>query len=309
LSGIEPEMKITDVHAHLYHPDWYPVPFQRQLAIGYLERRRKSVSPESVDRELVGLNRLLSDKEGDVCLQIMDKVGIEKRALLVIDWGLELGEPACTIREINEAVLGVCRRHPDRLTGFASVDPRRKDATALLAWAFDTLGAAGLKLHPTSHEWTLEDERVFALIEVAAEHSAPVMVHSGRTVNPLCSHHCQPDALLRLAARFPAVNLIAAHSGFSEWPAFGAEAPSNLFFDISAWQERIAESGDGVKDEIKQLVARYPGRVFFGTDAPFCGYNLAFSETKWVATVRECALSVGADAERSVLSGSVLLPY
>lgn len=299
-------MKITDVHAHLYHPDWYPLQFQKQLALGYLRRRQRPVLPGAAESELVALNRVLSDKDGSICLQVMDKVGIEKRVLLVIDWGLELGEAACSIREINDAVLNVCRRHPDRLIGFAGVDPRRPDAPALLTWAFDSLGAAGLKLHPTSNDWTLEDERVDALIEVAAQRGAPVMVHTGRTIHPLCAHHCQPDSLLRLAARYPTVKLVAAHSAFSDWPSFGPDPPPNLYFDISAWQERIAESGSGVKDEIGQLLTRYPGRIFFGTDAPFCGFNLAFSETNWLTAVRECAASLGTEIAESVFSGSSL---
>jgi uncharacterized protein len=106
----------------------------------------------------------LSDKDGSICLRVMDRGGIEKRALHVLDWGLELGEPKCTVREVNEAVLSVCDRHPDRLIGFAGIDPSRPDAVPLLTWAFDKLGAAGMKLHPISRGWTLHDDRVAALV-------------------------------------------------------------------------------------------------------------------------------------------------
>jgi hypothetical protein len=301
-------MGISDVHSHLYYPDWYPQPFQNQLAIDYLRRRRKQIAGQPVGRDLNALNRVLSDKDGSICLRVMDKVGIEKRALHVIDWGLELGEPACTVWEINEAVLGICRRHPDRLIGFAGVDPRRSDAVSLLTWAFDKLGAAGLKLHPTSRGWSLEDDRVAALVDLAAQRKLPVMVHIGGTVSVLWDEHCQPSALLRLAARFRDVDFIAGHSGFSNWRAFGSHPPPNLWFDISAWQERLPSDGKGLKAEILQLLAQFPNRAFFGTDSPFYGFNMAFSEAKWIAVVRECAEQLGPETVRSVFSGTILVP-
>ncbi len=301
-------MGITDVHSHLYFPDWYPQRFQKQLAIDYLRRRGEHIAEELVGRKLNALNRVLSDRDGSICLRVMDKVGIEKRALHVIDWGLELGEPVCTVWDINEAVLRICRRHQDRLIGFAGVDPRRSDAVSLVAWAFDKLGAAGLKLHPTSRGWTLDDERVAALVDLAAQRKLPVMVHTGGTVSVLCDEHCQPSALLRLSARFAGVDFIAAHSGFSNWRAFGLDQPPNLWFDISAWQERLSIDGEGLKAEIQQLLARFPNRVFFGTDSPFYGFNMAFSEAKWIAAVRECAERVGPETVRSVFSGTIVAP-
>lgn len=296
-------MGITDVHSHLYYPDWYPQPFQEQLAIDYLRRRRKK---EPVGRELNALNRVLSDRDGSICLRVMDKAGIEKRALHVIDWGLELGEPLCSIWDINQAVLNICRRHEDRFIGFAGVDPRRTEAVSLLTWAFDKLGAGGLKLHPTSRGWTLDDDRVAALVDLAAQRKLPVMVHIGGTVSVLCDEHCQPSALLRLSARFAGVNFIAGHSGFSNWRAFGSDPPPNLWFDISAWQERLSIDGEGVKAEIRQLLARFPNRVFFGTDSPFYGFNMAFSEAKWIDAVRECAQQLGPGTVHSVFAGAIL---
>lgn len=299
-------MGITDVHSHLYYPDWYPQRFQKQLAIDYLLRRKESIADEPVGRQLKVLTRMLSDKDGSVCLRVMDKAGIAKRVLHVVDWGLELGEPACTIREINEAVLGICRRHPDRLIGFAGVDPRRSDAVSLGTWAFDTLGASGLKLHPTSRGWSLEDDRVSALVDLAAQRELPVMVHTGATVSVLSDERCQPGALLRLAARFTGVNFIAGHSGFSNWRAFGSDSPPNLWFDISAWQERLSSDEEALRADVQQLLAQFPDRVFFGTDSPFYGFNMAFSEAKWIAAVRDWADQLGPETVRSVFSGSIL---
>jgi predicted TIM-barrel fold metal-dependent hydrolase len=192
------------------------------------------------------------------------------------------------------------------LVGFVGVDPRRPNALALVTWAFDELGATGLKLHPTSKGWTLDDDRVAALIDLAARRKLPVMVHTGGTVSVLCGDHCHPNALLDLATRCAGVDFIAGHSGFSKWRAFGSDPPSNLWFDISAWQERLSSDAEGLKAEISQLLATFPNRVFFGTDSPFYGFNMAFSESKWVMVVRECAERLGPETVRSVFSGTVL---
>jgi predicted TIM-barrel fold metal-dependent hydrolase len=296
-------MKIVDVHAHLYHPDWYPYRFQNQLAIDSLRRRRKQIDTAAAARELKTLSNVLSDRDGLVCLRVMDNVGIEKRLLHVIDWGLELGEPTCTIEEVHKAVLGVCRRHPDRLIGFAGVDPRRTDAVPLLTWAIDQLGAAGLKLHPTSRKWTLFDDCVAGLLEVVSERKLPVMVHTGKTVDVLTDVHCQPGALVQLANRFPGVDFIAGHSAFSSWRSFGPSPPPNLWFDISAWQDRLSLDADVLKRDVLDLLTAFRHRVFFATDSPFYGFNVAVLEAKWIAFIRQCAEELGPEALHSVFSG------
>jgi predicted TIM-barrel fold metal-dependent hydrolase len=153
-----------------------------------------------------------------------------------------------------------------------------------------------------------ESDRVAALIDLAAQRKLPVMVHSGGTVSVLQDEHCQPSALFRLSARCAGVDFIAAHSGFSNLRAFGPNPPPNLWFDISAWQDRLASDVEGLKAEIQQLLAQFPNRVFFSTDSPFYGFNMAFSEAKWIAVVRECAERLGPETVRSVFSGTILAP-
>jgi predicted TIM-barrel fold metal-dependent hydrolase len=125
----------------------------------------------------------------------------------------------------------------------------------------------------------------------------------------LSDQHCQPSDLLRFCARFPDAEFIGGYSGFSNWRAFGSAPPPNLWFDISAWQEPLAGDGEGLKAELRQLLAHFPGRVFFGTDSPFYGFNPAFCEAKRIAVVRECAEQVGAESARSVFSETVLAPH
>ena len=276
---------MTDIHAHLFHPSWYPRAFQDAMVRDFEDRQRKQGkrNPESAARQLV---RMLTDEAGETTLKIMDKVGIEKKVLLVLDWGVELGEAEKSIKTIHRDVLGVCQRHPDRFVGFAGVDPRRTDSLQLLAWAFDQLGAQGLKLHPTGG-WSLTEERTHAVVSVAAERNLPVLVHLGKTVDVLNDGHAQPEPFMALARRFPSIPFIAGHSGFDLWETFvrASDVPRNIFFDISGWQERIRGDGANLLRDLASLHAAFPERVCFGTDSPFYSFNLILSEKAWMDRV------------------------
>jgi hypothetical protein len=217
----------------------------------------------------------------------MDRAGIEKRVILVLDWGLELGEAPRTIRDIHREILGICGRYPDRLIGFAGVDPRREDALEIVRWACDELGARGLKLHPTGG-WTLNDPRTHEIVGIAAERNLPTLVHIGKTVDVLSDANARPAPFLELAAAFPESASIAGHSGFDLWHDFVLQTkmvPPNVFFDISGWQERVRGDGQNVVDDLHTLRSAFPGRICFGTDSPFYSFNLLLAEQRWMERV------------------------
>lgn len=297
-------MNITDVHAHLYSPDWYPQKFQNQLAVEYFARKRKNTQEGFLDEQIARLNYVLKDPDGSLTLRLMDKLGITRRVVHIIDWGLELGEPSASIRDIHRLILRVCARYPDRLVGFAGVDPRRHDALDLLAWAFDDLGAAGLKLHPTSRSWTLFDEPVRKMLDMVERRRLPVMVHTGKTVSILSDLNCQPSSIVQLAVQFPSISFIAGHSAFSAWRRFQSSGPvpSNLFFDISGWQDQLAENREGLKTEIESILRTFRNRVFYGTDSPFYGYNIFSSESLWIEFLQECTESLDEQAKHAFFS-------
>ena len=273
---------VVDAHSHLFHPSWYPQEFNNQLAAAL--GRRQSTSPHAA-RVLL---RALSDESGESTLRAMDRAGIDRRIVLVVDWGLELGEAELSIEAIHEAVLGICRRFGDRLTGFAGVDPRRPEAADLLTWAFDELGARGLKLHPTSASWSLHDERTLRLVEIAAQRGPIVLVHVGETFPGLVDRNASPHALLTLAERFPEVTFVGGHAGFRRWREFGAggQLAPNLLLDVSGWQS-LDDGGDAFARELLEILRRFRGQVVFGTDSPFFGLPGSDADSRWRTRVRE----------------------
>ena len=50
------------------------------------------------------------------------------------------------------------------------------------------LGAKGIKLHPRAQAFTLDDERLPPIFELAVERSAPILIHGGRGLPPIAEH-------------------------------------------------------------------------------------------------------------------------
>jgi uncharacterized protein len=270
---------VLDAHGHLFHPNWYPRAFALQL--------ESSLGANASESARSALLRAMSDESGAATLRSMDLAGIDRRILLILDWGLELGEPALSIRDIHEAILGVCRQYPQRFCCFAGVDPRRPDAAELLGWAFDEQHAGGLKLHPTSPAWTLEDERTRRLVALTAERQLPVLVHVGETFPGLVDRNATPESFVSLARAFPETLFIGGHAGFRLWPRFSSLGlPPNALLDISGWQS-LDDGTDSFADELLSFIAAFPEQVVFGTDSPFFGLPAAGADARWVKRVTE----------------------
>jgi uncharacterized protein len=303
---------VLDVHAHLFHPRWYPRRFCKSLVDAYWERSGSAGREAGVASSEELLFRMLSDDTGSVTVRLMDKACIDRKVVLIVDWGLELGEAPCSIEKVHEEVLGICRKFSDRLVGFAGVDPRRRQATTLVRHAFDDLGARGLKLHPTGG-WRLSDERACEVVALADERQLPVLVHIGKTIDALDERNAQPAALIELARRFPTTRFVAGHSGFELFEIFINEEdlPENLRFDISGWQPLVRDDRSRWSANLLKLVLAFPKRVCYGSDSPFFTYNLAGSERGWLNLVKgflsESSTSCGVLAS-GLLSGQDLFP-
>jgi uncharacterized protein len=285
---------MIDSHAHLYHPSWYPTQFNEYLVGLYATRINAGISITQARRTV---ETVLSDNTGDITLSVMDRAGIDRRVIAILDWGLALGESSKSITQIHKEILGICATTSDRLIGFAGLDPRRLNALEILLWAFDELGAKGLKLHPTS-QWRLDDKRTHELVSAAASRGLPVLVHVGRTMPILTDRFSQPEAIIRLAHAFPETAIIAGHSGFELWEVFASDTavPSNLYCDISGWQEMIGHDWPQLRLSLQRLCSAMPNRVCFGSDSPFFTNNLVATEKRWIRAVSENAPAEYADS-------------
>ena len=155
----------------------------------------------------------------------------------------------------NRRVLEECRRAPERLTPFARLDPRVEGMAAATADAL-AAGARGIKLHPRSEDFRLDHPGVEEILAVAAEARAPVLIHAGLGVGSFGA------TVLRLAESHRDCPIILAHAAISDLCWLWEEVPahSNLFFDTSWWN---------ASDLIALFSLVPPGRILFGSDAPY----------------------------------------
>ena len=76
--------------------------------------------------------------------------------------------------EGNDLVLDACRRHPDRLIGFATVNPWYGDDAVTELRRAVAAGLRGLILHPPLQGYLLLDTLVDPVVAVAEEHGLPL---------------------------------------------------------------------------------------------------------------------------------------
>jgi predicted TIM-barrel fold metal-dependent hydrolase len=151
--------------------------------------------------------------------------------------------------EVTRA-FAFCMDEPDREPGFRAPNDRtlaaaERSAGLLIPFARLDLshepvdearrcldgGARGIKLHPRSQRFLLNDERLAPVFELAAERRVPILIHGGRGLPPIADH------LARLMAAYPEAQLIVAHGGIADLAALSDAfaGRENVFFDTSVW--------------------------------------------------------------------------
>lgn len=161
-------------------------------------------------------------------------------------------EPAFTVP--NDRTLAHAARSEGRLIPFVRLDLRQRpleEARRCL-----DLGARGIKLHPRAQAFTLDDERLPPIFELARERAVPILIHGGRGLPPIAAH------LERLVRRYEGVRLIIAHAGIADMGNLAGRLRGlpGVFFDTSVW------SAVDLLDLYRQVP---PEQVVLATDYPY----------------------------------------
>ena len=169
----------------------------------------------------------------------------------------------------NEYVAEYVAQHPEKLIGFASVDPNRPKAPYLLEQAVRELGLRGLKIAPIYQHFDPASREAYALYEAADALALPMLWHQGTTFvrnSPLI--HSRPILLDEIARDFPNLKMWIAHLGHpwcDELVVVIRKHP-NLYADMSAIHPRPLQYYFAMMSAVEYGVA---DKVFFGTDYPF----------------------------------------
>ena len=173
----------------------------------------------------------------------------------------------------NEYVAGIVDKFPDRIIGFASVDPNKKSALKDLDYAIRDLKLSGLKLHPQAQAFQPNDKAYYPIYSKCVELDIPITFHTGSTYwgaglpggGGLKLKLSDPMLVDDVAADFPELSIIMAHPG---WPWQDEQLAiamhkENAYVDLSGWSPKY----------FQPLLVTYmskliPHKFLFGTDYP-----------------------------------------
>jgi len=218
----------------------------------------------------------------------------------------------------GESVGAAVRRHPSRLVGFFMVDPTQATAAVSVAYAIDRDGLRTICLFPAMHRYSLHDERVRRVLDVAAGRpGTAVFVHCGvlsvgirrklGLPSPFDMRFSNPIDLHAIALAYPGVPFIVPHFGagfFREALMVGDLCP-NVRFDTSSSNAWIKyHPGLALSAVFRQALAIVGAdRLLFGTDS-------SFFPRGWVRDVYEQQaaaldeLSVGDEVREKIFGGN-----
>jgi predicted TIM-barrel fold metal-dependent hydrolase len=186
----------------------------------------------------------------DELVRMLDTYGFERAFVFCMDEYDR--EPAFCVP--NDRTLAHARQSEGRLVPFVRLDlterPLEEAKRAL------ELGARGIKLHPRSQAFALDDERLGPIFDLAVERSVPILIHGGRGLPPIAEHL---EALVR---RNEGVELIIAHAGIADMAGLAGRLGGipGVFFDTSVW------SAVDLLDLYRQVA---PEQVVYASDYPY----------------------------------------
>lgn len=142
----------------------------------------------------------------------LDAAGIDRAVISAEDVTTRAGGEIVS----NEEVRKLVNYYPQRLIGFASVDPQRPDTVAVLEKAFGELGLAGLKLSPAMQLFQPNAPMMGKIYETCIRYNKPILFEAGMTwVKNSPSKYSNPLLLEDVAMEYPDLRLCIGHFG---WP-------------------------------------------------------------------------------------------
>lgn len=279
---------IIDSHAHAAMEAVLPVRFFDGW-VDNLERLLPPGASPAQRASLVAMFRALNqDPDCDKLVAEMDRAGIDRTVLLIVDFGFAYPDEFGRLEDVYRLHRDIMQRHPGRFIVFAGMDPRRGAAGAMLLeqalrdWEF-----RGLKIYPPCG-YAPDARELDPFYEICACYRVPVLSHIGPTSPTLSFRYTRPEHIEDAAFRHPGVNFILGHAGVTwrEEAAMLALFRPNVYLDMSGFQPYWK------RGELDTILAEHKRRgvlrkLLFGTDWPI--HRLLGGQAQWVNAFRDCA--------------------
>lgn len=169
----------------------------------------------------------------------------------------------------NQRIHDYVAKHPEKLIGFACLDPHEPDYLEEMRHCFLKQSFLGLKLAPIYQNYHPMDERMQPVYAFCEKQGIPVLIHQGTTFPrraPL--KYALPIQIEDVALQYPGLKIVIAHMGHP-WVADTVvliRKQPNVFADISALYYRPWQFYNAL------MLAQEYGvghKLLLGSDYPF----------------------------------------
>lgn len=163
------------------------------------------------------------------------------------------------VEAINDYIAKECQAHGE-FFGFGTMHADYKDKIRE-AERLRSLGLRGVKIHPDTQMFDMDDERMFELYDYLRQNDLPLLIHCG----DYRYDYSHPRRLKRILRLFPGLKAIGAH--------FGGWSVADLALEYLKDEDCFVDTSSsfwmlGMK-RAKELIREYGAeRVLFGTDFP-----------------------------------------
>jgi len=296
------DIAVRDAHAHLFSRNFFRILASQQAG-------PSAENPEQQVVQQLGWD-LPPDDTAELAAQWveeLDRHGVDQICLMASLPGDE------------QSAADAARAFPDRIHGYFMMNPLAPDAPNRAREAVEKQGLKGICLFPAMNRFSVQDDALKPIYELAADRPAVVFVHMGvLTVgvrkklglpSKFDMSFSNPIDLHRVALENPSVNFVIPHFGagyFREVLMLGDLAP-NVYLDTSSsnsWVKYLTPEMD-LKEVFGRTLEIYgPRRLLFGSDSSFFprGWNAAVLEVQ-MKILEE--LGVTAEDARAILGGNL----
>ena len=270
---------IVDVHSHIM---WYPDHISEETAREALASKLVKLQHSGGEVHAARLDLHSYDSRPQ------DHWEAAQQADKVVVFGMSAQPTGISVP--NELIAEYVASHPEKLIGWASVNPADDDAIDQLDHCVTDLGLSGLKVGPTYQHFDPTDRSHWPFFRRCSELGIPIMWHQGTTFPANARLRWALPLLLEdVAMAFPDLRMIIAHLGHP-WEedviALIRKTPS-MYADISAvhyrpwryWQAMVTAMEYGVTHKLL-LASDYPSGTLSNVINGLRGINDIVEGTK-----------------------------
>ncbi len=292
-------LPVADAHVHFFsHGFFASLAEQKGVAVEQLGPLLNWQLPAADPRQLA-----------DAWVHELDRRGVEKACLIA------------SVPGDGESVVAAVGRHPERFYGYMMVNPTVSAAVAQVETALASGHMRGLCFFPAMHRYSIQDDRVAALLELLARQPRTIaFVHCGvlsvgvrkalGLPSPFDMKFSNPIDLHAVALRFPQLRFVVPHfgAGYLREALMLCDLCPNVYLDTSSSNSwiRYEEAHLDLRNVFRRaLDVVGPERLLFGTDSSFFprGWNAPVFETQYKALYE---IGVGEEIARLVFHDNLL---